>query len=164
MSSTITGSSINTVGPITGTAITGTTITATSFVGDGSSLTGLSSTPIVHLYRLADIPSTSTGNSYATFTFTTTKTCTLFIDAQATVRQDNSTHDYCYLLFDDVSIAEASVSDRTYHWATNHAFTGIWVTDIPAGSHTVKIHNAGGGTSHGANDTGYDAYIRVQEV
>ena len=117
----------------------------------------------LHKYKLADIPSTGKGGSYMTFSFTVASACTLLINAQATVRQNNSTHDYAYLGLDGTYIAEASVSDRTYHWATNHSFSGIWA-DVSAGPHTINIKNNGGGTSHGANNTQYDGWITALEI
>ena len=119
--------------------------------------------PVVHYYRIADIPSTASNSTYFTFTFTITKDCRTLINAQATVRQNYSTHDYAYLIIDGNTMAEASVSDRNHGWATNHAFAGIWY-DFTAGTYDISIKNSGGNTSYGANDTNYDGWVTVQEI
>ena len=120
-------------------------------------------TPILHKYRIVDIPSTGVGSNYFSYTFTVTQDCTILINAQATVRQNVNTHDYCYMYLNASAIAEASVSDRTYNWATNHAFAGVWAT-VSAGSHTISLQNNGGGSAYGANNINYDGYVTIQEI
>jgi len=131
--------------------------------GDGSGLTGISSSPheIRHMARTQSLSTFSSAADIFSMTFSLSTAQDIKVECFICARNTSATHFYTKLYYDSTMMQNAGSRYGTT-WRTDQCYC-VYLTNCSTGSHTIKLKNESGGSITLA-DSGYTVCIVVTEL